>query len=207
MKKKLYVWLPALLLVCSLMAMKTLRTQGYQVGDKIKDFSLKNIDGQMVSLKTNAAAKGFIVTFTCNHCPFAVKYQDRVVALHKKYAPLGYPVLPINPNDPAKEPEDSFDNMKVRAKEKNFTFPYLFDETQEVAKTFGAARTPHIYIVRKVGADFVVEYIGAIDDNANDASKVQKKYVEDAINELLAGKPVTTNQTKAIGCTIKWKDA
>lgn len=115
---------------------------GYAVGDTASDFHLKNIDGRMVSLADYKDAKGFIVTFTCNHCPFAKLYESRIMALNAKYAPLGYPVIAINPNDPTKEEEDSYANMVARAKEKGYTFPYLVDESQDVTHAFGATNTP-----------------------------------------------------------------
>ncbi len=178
---------------------------GYEVGDKAKEFKLKNVDGKMVSLSDFNEAKGFIVIFTCNHCPFSVAYEDRIISLHKKYEPKGFPVIAINPNDKSIEPEDSFEGMVKRAKEKNFPFPYLYDESQYYAKEYGAARTPHVFVLKKDAKDLKVEYIGAIDNNTQDESSVTKKYVEDAVDEILAGKKVTTNFTKAIGCTIKWK--
>jgi peroxiredoxin len=178
---------------------------GYKVGDKAIDFHLKNINDKEVSLSDFGSAKGFIVIFTCNHCPYAVAYEDRIVALDKKYAPLGYPVIAINPNDEVAYPDDSFENMKVRAKNKNFTFPYLRDESQQIAKTYGATKTPHVYLLKKDGKDLKVEYIGAIDDNSQDASAVKEKYVETAIDHLLKGEEIKTTSTKAIGCSIKWK--
>lgn len=178
---------------------------GYNVGDKASDFKLKNVDGKLVSLADYKDAKGFIVTFTCNHCPFSVAYEDRIVALDKKYAAKGYPVIAINPNDAVAYPDDSFENMVVRAKEKGFTFPYLRDESQEIAKTYGALRTPHVYILQRSGSDLVVKYIGAMDDNSENASAVTKKYVETALDELLKGEAVKTPFTKAIGCGVKWK--
>jgi peroxiredoxin len=178
---------------------------GYQVGDTVKDFSLKNIDGKNVSLSGLKNNKGAIVIFTCNHCPFSVAYEDRIVALNRKYASQGFPVIAINPNDATKVPDDSFSKMQERAKEKNFTFPYLQDATQETAKAFGAARTPHVFLLTKSGADYKVAYIGAIDNNTDEPEAATQKYVETAISEILAGKPVSTNFTKAIGCTIKWK--
>ncbi len=178
---------------------------GYKVGDVAADFKLKNVDGQLISLGDNKVAKGFIIVFTCNHCPFSVKYEDRLNDLNKKYAAKGYPVVAINPNDPATHAEDSFDNMVKRAKEKNFSFPYLLDETQAIARSYGAARTPHVYIVEKEKNDLIVKYIGAIDDNADDAAAVKEKYVENAVDNLLASKPVNPDFTKAIGCSIKWK--
>lgn len=178
---------------------------GYKVNDTAIDFKLKNIDNKMISLADYKDAKGFIVVFTCNHCPYAVKYQDRIVALDRKYKSVGYPVIAINPNDPQIVDEDNFANMKIRAKEKGFTFPYLMDETQNIARTYGAARTPHVFVLHKESSGLVVKYIGAVDDNTDDPSAVKEKYVESAVDALLAGKPVPTTFTKAIGCTIKWK--
>ena len=180
--------------------------EGLSFGDKAADFKLKNVDGKEVSLSGDyKGAKGVIVVFTCNHCPFAKKYEDRIIALDKKYKALGYPVVAINPNDPKKESEDSYENMQKRSKEKGYSFPYLFDETQATAHAFGATRTPHVYVLQNTGSGFVVSYLGAIDDNSDDAKAVKEKYVENAVDELLAGKPITTTKTKAIGCTIKWK--
>lgn len=177
---------------------------GYKPGDVATDFSLKNTDGKMVSLSDYKEAKGFIVVFTCNHCPFSVKYEDRIIDLHKKYAPQGYPVVAINPNDEKKQPEDSYAGMKERAKEKNFPFAYLHDQTQKVAHNFGAARTPHVYLLSKEGGKLVVKYIGAIDDNPHMPGAVEEKFLEKAISEVQAGKTVKDKETKAIGCTIKW---
>jgi len=175
---------------------------GYHVGDTARDFNLKNVDGKMVSLEGMKKAKGYIVIFTCNHCPYSVAYEDRIIALHKKYAKLGYPVVAINPNDKDVQPADSFDNMKKRAKAKQFPFVYLYDETQEIAKAYGATRTPHIYLLDK---DRKVRYIGAIDDNHEDAAGVKEKFLENAIDALRSGKEIAKTETKAIGCTIKWR--
>jgi peroxiredoxin len=177
----------------------------YQIGDIADDFELKNIDDKKVSLSHYDKAKGFIVIFTCNHCPYSILYEDRIIALDKKYKTLGYPVVAINPNDPEVQPEDSFDNMKVRAIEKGFTFPYLFDEGQKVYPKFGATRTPHVFLLNKESGGLIVKYIGAIDDNSKNVDDVKIKYLEDAVDALLAGKNPTTNFTKAIGCSIKLK--
>jgi peroxiredoxin len=177
--------------------------QGYKVGDVAADFSLKNVDGKMVSLKDFKSAKGFIVIFTCNHCPFAKAYEDRIIALDKKYAKLGYPVIAINPNNPEKQKDDSYDLMKVRAKEKGFTFPYLIDAGQKVYPQYGATNTPHVYVLQKTAKGNEVKYIGAIDDNSEDATKVKTKYVESAVDALLKNQPVVVKETKAIGCSIK----
>jgi peroxiredoxin len=192
------------ILICIIFS-PALFAQGYGVGDKAEDFRLKNIDGKMLSLSEMPAVKGYIVIFTCNHCPYSKAYEDRVIALDKKYKPRGYPVVAVNPNDPKVSPEDSFDKMKVRAKSKKFTFPYLYDSTQEIARRFGATRTPHVFILSKKGKDYLVEYIGAIDDNTEDAEAAKEKYVENALTSLLEGNAPKITSTKAIGCTIKWR--
>ncbi len=179
---------------------------GYKVGDKAADFKLKNVDGKMVSLADYGTAKGFIVIFTCNHCPFSKKYEDRIVALDKAYKDKGYPVIAINSNDATQYEEDSYQNMRVRAREKGFTFPYLQDETQDIAKAYGASRTPHVFILQKEAGSLIVKYIGAIDDNSDDATAVKEKYAEKALDNLIAGTAVDPSSTKAIGCTIKWKN-
>lgn len=176
---------------------------GYKVGDIATDFSLKNIDNKKVALKDFKDTKGFIVVFTCNHCPYAQAYEDRIVALDKKYKKLGYPVVAINPNNPEKQKEDSFELMKVKAKEKGFTFPYLLDEGQKVYPQYGATKTPHVYVLQKSPKGNVVKYIGAIDDNYAEASAVKQKYVENAVDALLKNKEVSVKETKAIGCSIK----
>ena len=178
-------------------------SDGYKIGDVAEDFSLKNIDGKIVSLADYKDAKGFIVIFTCNTCPFAVKYEDRIIALNNKYASKGYPVIAIMPNNTAKKPGDNFDAMKQRAQEKGFTFPYLIDENQTVYPKFGATKTPHVFILQKGDGLNIVEYIGAIDDNYKDASAVNTKYVENAVDAMLNGEEVSPTETKAIGCSIK----
>ena len=180
---------------------------GYSVGDYATDFNLKNIDGKMVSMANYKDAKGFIITFTCNTCPYAVGYEDRLVALDKKYAAKGFPVIAINPNDLDRKPDDSMEAMKVRAAEKGFTFPYLRDDSQEITKAYGATKTPHMYVLSNNNGKYRVEYIGAIDDNPRDGDNVSKRYVEDAVDALLAGKKVEVKSAKAIGCTIKWKQS
>ena len=175
--------------------------KGYKVGDVIEDFTLINIDDTMVSLSDYKKAKGFIIIFTCNMCPYSVANEDRIIALDIKYKSKGYPVISINPNDPNASKGDSFEDMKVRATAKGFTFPYLFDAGQKVYPKFGASKTPHVYIVEK--ATMKVEYIGAIDNSSRNPDAVSEKYVENAVDALLAGnKPIKT-ETRAIGCSIK----
>ncbi|MEM9078022.1 MAG: thioredoxin family protein [Bacteroidota bacterium] len=202
---KTFKILGALILLISMASFVTTTSaeKGYDIGDTTSDFSLKNIDGKMVSLSDYSDAKGFLVIFTCNTCPYAVAYEDRIIELDAKYKSKGVPVIAINPNNPVAKPGDSFEKMKVRAKEKGFTFPYLLDEGQKVYPQYGATRTPHVYLLEKTASGNVVKYIGAIDDNYQDASKVEEKYVEDAVDAMLAGKEIKVTSTKAIGCTIK----
>ncbi len=176
---------------------------GYKIGDAASDFSLMGISGKKVSLSDYKNAKGYIVIFTCNTCPYAIAYEDRIEALHKKYASKGYPVIAIMPNNPAVQPGDSMEAMKVRAKEKGFTFPYLMDEGQKIYPQYGATKTPHVYVLQKTSKGNEVKYIGAIDDNYQDVAAVNTKYVENAVDALLSGNEIKEKETRAIGCTIK----
>jgi peroxiredoxin len=176
---------------------------GYKIGDVATDFSLLNVDGEMVSLADFEDAKGFILIFTCNTCPYSVAYEDRIIALDKAYKSKGYPVIAINPNDPAAIDGDDLADMKVRATEKGFNFPYLQDVGQQVYPQYGATKTPHVFVLQKEGNNNIVRYIGAIDDSSRKPNKVKKRYVEQAVDALLAGKSPSTTTTKAIGCSIK----
>ena len=178
-------------------------TDGYKVGDLATDFSLENIDGKLVSLSDYINAKGFIVIFTCNTCPYAVAYEDRIVALDKKYASKGYPVIAIMPNNTDVKPGDNMEAMKARARAKGFTFPYLMDKGQKIYPQYGATKTPHVYILEKTRKGNEVKYIGAIDDNYKDSALVTTKYVEDVVDTLLDGGDVKVKETRAIGCSIK----
>jgi len=175
---------------------------GYNIGAISSNFNLKNVDGKMVSLTNYKDAKGFIVVFISNHCPFSQAYEERIIDLDKKYRPKGYPVIAINPTNPEIFPTDSYENMKKLAKQKGFTFPFLFDPSQKISKQFGATNTPHVYVLEKTDKGNKVAYIGAIDDNARNASAVHKKYVEQAVNSLLAQKEPKITETRAIGCGI-----
>jgi peroxiredoxin len=203
--KKVLAIISALIVVTVSLTSFVLKSNGLEVGDKAKDFKLLSTTGSTVSLSGLKDAKGAIVVFTCNHCPFSVAYEDRIIALHNKYASQGYPVIAINSNDATRVPEDSYENMQKRATEKSFPFDYIYDETQETAKAYGATRTPHVYILTKKPKGFYVSYIGGIDDNTDEPAAVTQKYVEQALDELISGKEVSRPTTKAIGCTIKWK--
>lgn len=180
---------------------------GYEIGDVVAIFKLKNTTGKEVSLSDYESSKGIIVVFDCNTCPFSKAYNDRIIALNKKYAGKGFPVIAINANDPDKSPGDSFESMVAYAKEHHYDFPYLVDQTQTVAQAFGATNTPHVFVLSREGKEFKVAYIGAIDNNSRDAASADKKYVEEAVEALISQKAVPTTKTKAIGCTIKWKNS
>ena len=204
--KSTHLFIIAVLLV-GVFTSATLNESGYQIGDYAMDFKLKNVDGKMVSMSDYKNAKGIVVIFTRNTCPYSKIYEERIIAINNKYSPQGYPVIAINPNDPARQPGDSFKLMQQRAKQKGFTFPYLVDETQQISRAYGATRTPHVFLLKKERNKYKVAYIGAIDNNHKNASDVSEKYLENAIEALKTGKRVSKDFTKAIGCTIKWKEA
>jgi peroxiredoxin len=172
---------------------------GYIIGDQADDFSLKNIDGRIVSLSDYAGSKGFVIVFTCNHCPYAEAYEDRLITIANKYQPLGFPVIAINPNAPEMMRTDDFNGIRNRALLKQFPFPYLQDSLQQVYPRFGAQRTPHVFLL---DSEYIVRYIGTIDDSAADEKRVKKRYLEDAIEALMQGKEPTPSVTKAVGCPI-----
>ena len=176
---------------------------GYDIGDIATDFNLENIDGKFVSLSDFNDAKGFIIVFTCNTCPYAVLYEDRIEALNKKYASQGYPWIAIMPNNVQTKPGDSMKSMQQRAIDKGFTFPYLIDAGQKIYPQYGATKTPHVYILESTTRGPVVRYIGGIDDNYKDATLVKTNYVEDAIEALKKGNIIKQTTTRAIGCSIK----
>jgi peroxiredoxin len=180
---------------------------GYEIGDFVADFTLKNVDGKMVSLSAYKQAKGVIIIFDCNTCPMSRAYNSRIIALNKKYASQGFPVVLINPNSSQVVAEESFDKMKAHAKEHDYDFPYLYDDSQEVVRKFNPTNTPHTFVLSKTSEGLKVAYIGAIDNNSRDGSKATKHFVEEAVDELLAGKSVTVTKTKAIGCSIKWRNS
>ncbi|GAB3642919.1 thioredoxin family protein [Spirosoma arcticum] len=195
-------WLLAALLSTGLLSVATAQTpKGYTIGDAVADFRIKNVDGRTVALTDYRAQKGLIVVFTSNHCPFSKAYEDRLIALDRIFAPQGYPVLAIMPNNPATYEDNSFENMKIRARDKGYSYVYGLDETQ-VAKAFGATRTPQVYVLKQTNGQFILEYVGTLDDSPQDSASVKRRYVEEAVNNLLAGRPVQSPITKPIGCAI-----
>jgi len=176
-------------------------------GKVAPDIKLISVSDKTISLNDYPQAKGFIIVFTCNTCPYAKAYEQRIIELNNHYASLGFPVIAINPNDPAVSPGDSFEKMKALAKSRNYTFPYLFDEGQIVTAQYGAKNTPHVFVVTKNNSGYIVEYVGAIDNDTPDTNPDKTKYVEDAVNALLQNNKPAVSSTKAIGCSVKWKRA
>lgn len=163
---------------------------------------MKDVSGRLVSIADVQGAKGTMVMFSCNACPWVKAWETRIAELGNAAPEMGIGVIVINPNDPAKVPEDSYEVMQTRAKERGFKFPYVVDETSGVAKAFGATRTPEVFLFDANGQ---LVYHGAIDDNAREPEKVEKRYLADALAAVAAGRPVPVAKTKALGCTIKWR--
>ncbi|MEN2398933.1 thioredoxin family protein [Flavobacterium sp. MC2016-06] len=181
------------------------QTATLKAGETAPDFKLKNVDNKEISFASFPKAKGFIVVFTCNTCPYAVAYEQRIMELDKKFKPLGYPVIAINPNDPEASKADSFDKMQELAKSKKYSFPYLFDQGQVITDKYGAKHTPHLFIVSKTAKGNVVEYVGAIDNDPEGTKTEKTKYAEDVITALNSNQKPAVTETKEIGCTVKRK--
>lgn len=173
-----------------------------QIGEKAIPFELPGVDGRTYSLDDYRDKEAVAVIFSCNHCPYVRAWEDRMVQIQADYAPKGVQFLAINANDPVKYPGDSFEAMKERAAEKGFNFPYLHDESQEIARSYGAQRTPEVFLFDKAGT---LRYHGAIDDNYEEAEAVENHYLRSALDMILAGQTPTVAQTPPLGCTIKWK--
>ncbi len=173
-----------------------------RIGDKAIDFTLPCTDGHEHSLSDWQDRPVLVVIFSCNHCPYAQAWEQRIIDLQAQFKSQGVKFAVINANDPVKYPADSFDEMKKRAREKGYNFPYLWDESQEVARAYGATRTPEVFVF---DADRRLRYHGAVDDNFEDPSAVQQHYLRDAIAALLAGEEPPVAETPPVGCTIKWK--
>jgi peroxiredoxin len=172
------------------------------IGDKAIGFELPGVDEKEYALTDFAEKNAVAVVFSCNHCPYVQAWEDRMVHIQADYAPRGFQLIAINSNDPQKYPSDSFQAMKQRAAEKKFNFPYLFDETQAVARNYGALRTPEVFLFDQAGN---LRYHGAIDDNYDNPSAVKEHYLRDALDALLTDEEPPMNLTSPVGCTIKWK--
>ncbi|MGA2605798.1 MAG: thioredoxin family protein [Verrucomicrobiia bacterium] len=176
---------------------------GLNIGDKAPSTTvkMKNVDGSDVSIANVASKQGTLVMFSCNHCPFVKAWQGRIASIGNAAKAKGIGVIIINPNDPTDYPEDSYAEMQKRAKDLGFTFPYVVDATSDVARAFGATHTPEAFLFDKDGK---LVYHGAIDDS-KEADQVTAHFLQDAINAALAGKAVPVAETKAIGCSIKFR--
>ena len=169
------------------------------------DFALKNVDGKTISLNNYPDAKGVIIIFTCNHCPFAKLYPKRLNQLNKKYALLGIPLIAISSTDTIMYAEDCYDKMVAKAKSGKYNFPYLYDSSQSVARNYHAERTPQAFILWKENGNLVIKYDGAIDDNGAEPDLVKENYIANALDELLKGNQVSVSSTKSIGCKINFR--
>ncbi|MDP3149577.1 MAG: thioredoxin family protein [Ignavibacteria bacterium] len=173
-----------------------------ELGDTMPDFFLPGIDGKNYDENDFGANPLLLIIFSCNHCPYVQAYEERIIKLQNNLLKDGLKIVAINANDSDKYSEDSFEEMKKRATEKEFNFIYLRDESQETAKAFGAAFTPELFLFN---AERKLIYTGKIDDNWREPEKVQTKYLQNAIEEFLRGEEISVPETYAIGCTIKWK--
>lgn len=178
--------------------------KGLKIGDSLPmaEVKMKNIDGRELSIKDVAGEKGTLVMFSCNSCPWVKAWEDRIAEIGNTYQKKGIGVIVINPNDPSKNAEDSFEEMKKRAKKRGFEFPYVVDATSDLARAFGATRTPEAFLFDTKGK---LVYHGAIDDNARHPDQVKATYLKDALDALIAGKEIPLAETKALGCTIKFR--
>ena len=173
-----------------------------KVGDMAIPFKLPGVDGTTHSLDEFAGKNANAVIFSCNHCPYVRAWEDRMVQIQADYATKGVQLVVINANDASKYPDDSFPKMVERAREKKFNFPYLRDESQEVARAYGAERTPEVFLLDKNG---ILRYHGTIDDNYDDPAAVKSHYLREALDAMLARRPLPREETRPVGCTIKWK--
>jgi hypothetical protein len=175
------------------------------VDSVIPDFSLKNVDGKIVSTTDYKNAKGFIVIFTCNHCPFAKLYTKRMNELSSKYSALNVPLIAINSMDSIIYEDESYSKMKAKSIKDSFQFPYLQDASQTIGKEFGAEHTPTAYVIWKEENQWKIKYKGAIDDNGENPSKANP-FIGNAVDELLNNKPLTNPLTESFGCRIFYRD-
>lgn len=199
------------------MKLKILITVGYlslfvaniayaQTNKTVNEFSLKSANGKLFSFNEFPNAKGYIVVFTSNNCPFAKLYPKRLIALENKYSKLNIELIAIRSTDTTIMLNDCFEQMQKLALEEEFNFPYLADNTQEVAQNFGAQKTPHAFVIWKENNEWIIKYSGAIDDNGAEPTKVKHAYIEEAVDALLSNKEVEIKSTKSVGCAIHFQN-
>jgi len=178
------------------------------IGGPLPEFrDLPDVSGRRVSASDFSSARVLVVVFSCNHCPYVQAYEDRMIAFHREYGSKGVRLVAINANETEHYPEDNFDEMQKRAREKGFSFPYLRDDDQSVAGAFGATHTPEFFVFAAVSthARPSLRYHGKFDDNYQNPGAVKRRYVREAVDAILEGREVTEKETNSIGCTIKWK--
>lgn len=174
-----------------------------EIGERGPAFALPGVDGQTHALADLLAThRAVAVIFSCNHCPYVQAWEDRMIAIQDDYRDRGVALVAINANDAAKYPDDDFAHMQQRAQARGFNFLYLRDESQAVARAYGATRTPHVFLLDATGT---LRYRGAIDDHYEDAEAVTQPYLRQALDAVLAGVAPQTAVTPEVGCTIKWK--
>jgi peroxiredoxin len=179
----------------------TLGTVGLALGSQAVDFHLKSVDGKHYRLGDFADKKAMVVVFSCNHCPYVQAYEDRMVKLQHDYSGKGVTLIAINSNYDHDYPEDSYEKMVERSKEKGFNFPYLRDEAQDIARKYGAICTPHVFAFDQ---NRTLQYKGRIDDNRN-PGEVKTHDLSNALDAILQGRRPTVQETRPFGCSIKWK--
>lgn len=177
-------------------------TNKLKIGSVLPDFSLPSVDGKIYSPSLLKEKNVLVIIFSCNHCPYVQAYEDRVKLIQEEYELNGVQIVAVSSNDAEKYPEDSFEQMKLRSQGKKFNFPYLYDEDQSVAKAFDATHTPEVFVFDE---NRKLSYHGKIDDNWQEPDKVNNRYLNDALDEILEGNEVSVPETYSIGCTIKWK--
>jgi peroxiredoxin len=175
-----------------------------KIGEHAPFFDLLGVDGRKYRLENLQGAKATVVVFSCNHCPYVIMNEERLISIARKYAPLGVTMAFINANDATAYPEDSYEDMKRRARDKAYPFPYLHDESQQTARVYGATHTPQIFVFDRT---LHLAYTGSVDDDDNHKNRktAERHYLTDALDDLIEGRPVRLPETHALGCTIKWK--
>ena len=182
-----------------------------KLGQQAQSFQLPGVDGRVYSLNDFSGAKVLVIVFMCNHCPYVIATRSRINQLAKDYAAQGVSFVGISSNDAERYPSDGFEEMKTLAQKEGFAFPYLYDETQEVAKAYGAVCTPEFYAyspesVNNQDRKWILKYLGRLDDSWKDEKAVTRRELAEALDQILKGENPSADQKPALGCSIKWKE-